>query len=128
MENPDVDKEATQELIAYFSDDSVKMEIKRILKILAAQDDPRKPSKSAGLIVDRIEYDAPGWFRVKVSRYAIRIIFRLLIIRDEKVIELPPDENVLDDDECYIDITRIGRHPTVYGKGLRKRYKNIKGD
>jgi hypothetical protein len=120
-----LDAEATQELRTYFADDDVQAEIKRILKILTDQDDPRKPSKSSGLIVDRIEFDAPNWFRVKVPRYALRIIFRLLVVRDDKVVELYPDELSSDDEERYIDITRIGRHPTIYGKGLRERYKKL---
>lgn len=123
-----VDEEATQEIAAYFTDEDVKFEIKRILRLLAWQDDPRNPAASASLIVDRIEYDAPTWFRAKVPRYAIRIIFRLLVIRDETVIELPPDENPIEGDECYIDITRIGRHPTVYRKGLRERYRKMEGN
>jgi hypothetical protein len=44
---------AFREITAYFADDNVKSEIKRILNLLASQLDPRKPSKSSGLIVDR---------------------------------------------------------------------------
>lgn len=123
-----LDAEATQEVVFYFENEDVRAEIKRILRILAAQNDPRKPAKSSGLIVDRIEHDAPTWFRVKVPRYALRIVFRLLVVRDEKVIELPIDETAGEGEECYLDITCIGRHPTVYGKGLRERYKRVKGN
>lgn len=120
-----IDGEATQELLTYFSDEAVQAEIRRILKILASQDDPHTPATSSGLIVNRIEFDAPTWFRVKVPRYAIRIIFRLLVVRDNKIVELLTDEISSDDEERYIDITRIGCHPTVYGKGLRERYKKL---
>ncbi|MEO8607227.1 MAG: hypothetical protein ABI690_05065 [Chloroflexota bacterium] len=119
------DDEATQEILTFFAQENVKDEIKRILKILASQDDPRRPVKQSGLIVNRIEHDAPTWYRVKVPRYAIRIIFRLLIVRNGAVIELAVDETTANEDECYIDITRMGRHPTVYGKALRERYKKI---
>lgn len=118
--------EAAQELIELFSNQDVRDETKRILKILASQSDPRKPSKSAGLIVNEIEHDAPGWFRVKVPRYAVRIVFRLLIVQEEKIIELALDELASENDERYIDITQAGRHPDIYGKRLRDRYKRMK--
>ncbi len=123
-----LDPEATKEVAFYFEDEDVQHEIKRILKLLASQKDPRKPDQGAGLIVDRIEHDAPTWFRVKVPRYALRIIFRLYVVRDEQVIELPFDELPNEGEERYIDITRIGRHPIIYGKELRQRYKRMKGD
>ncbi len=121
-----IDEGAARELMAFFENEDVGAEIKRIIKILASQSDPRRPSKSAGLIVDAIEHDAPGWFRVKVPRYALRIIFRLLVVRQEQIIEIKTDELVDETEERYIDITRVGRHPTVYGKNLRERYKQLR--
>jgi len=121
-----IDGDAARELLTFMENEDVGTEIKRIIKILASQHDPRRPSKTAGLIVDAIEHDAPGWFRVKVPRYALRIIFRLLVVRQEQIIEIKPDELVDRTEECYIDITRIGRHPTVYGKNLRDRYKQLR--
>jgi hypothetical protein len=106
----------------------VKHEIKRILKHLSSQLDPRHPASSSGLIVDPIQYDAPTWFRVKVPRYALRIVFRLLVVRQEKISEISKDELPDAEEERYIDITRIGRHSTIYGKGLRERYRKQKGD
>ncbi|MBA3874043.1 MAG: hypothetical protein H0X30_33335 [Anaerolineae bacterium] len=121
-----IDEDAARELIAFFENEDVRDEIKRIIKILASQRDPRNPSKSAGLIVDAIQYDSPGWFRVKVPRYALRIIFRILVVRQQQVVEISPDELVDETEERYIDITRIGRHPDVYGKGLRERYRQLR--
>lgn len=121
-----LDGDAARELLTFMENEDIGAEIKRIIKILASQNDPRRPSKSAGLIVDAIEHDAPGWFRVKVPRYALRIIFRLLVVRQEQIIEIKPDEMVDNTDERYIDITRVGRHPTVYGKNLRERYKQLR--
>ena len=123
-----MNEEATQEVVSYFQNDDVRHEIKRILHLLANQPDPRLLDKTAGLIVDPIEHDAPGWYRVKVPRYALRIIFRLLVVRGERILELTTDEMPAEDDEKYIDITRIGRHPNVYGQALRQRFQKLKGD
>jgi len=123
-----LDREAAQEVASYFADEDVKAEIRRILNLLASQDDPRNPAKGSGLIVNHIEFDAPGWFRVKVPRYALRIIFRLLTVDDEKILEVATDELPPAETERYIDITRAGRHPTVYGKGLRERFKKLRGN
>ena len=56
----------TLELTFLFQSEDVRDEIKRILELLASQDDPRRPMPSSGLIVDELEFDAPGWFRVKI--------------------------------------------------------------
>ena len=118
-----LDKEAAQQVAFYFADEDVRAEIKRILNILSTHDDPRKPS--SGLIVGPIEHDAPGWFRVKVPRYALHIIFRLLVVRGDMVTEVPTDQLPSESEERYIDITRIGRHPDVYGKALREQYRKL---
>lgn len=122
-----LDEEARQELLQFMANEDIKHEVRRILKMLASQRDPRQPAKSSSLIVNPIEYDAPGWFRVKVPRYALRIIFRLMVVRDDQAIELKPDEIPDEQIERFIDITRVGRHPDVYGKALRERYKKLGG-
>ena len=127
------DHESSEQLAKLFYnqqgkyDEDIRNEINRILNLLASQNDPRHPSKSTGLIVDELEHDAPGWFRVKVGRYAIRVIFRLLVLRRGKLLKLPIDELPGEDEKKYIDIVRLGRHPDVYGKGLRDRYKKLGG-
>jgi len=92
-----LEEDAASEVAFLFQNDNVKDEVERILKLLASQDDPRKPSDSSGLIVDGIENDAPGWFRVKVPRYGIRIIFRVLVIRGRHTIDLGSGELEADD-------------------------------
>jgi hypothetical protein len=77
------------------------------MKLLASEADPRKPIKSSGLIVNRLEYDAPEWFRVKVPRYALRIIFRLLVIRDGRISQVALDELPGEHEERYLDIYEV---------------------
>ena len=115
---------ATLELAFLFQSESVKYEIKRILDVLASQSDPRSPDLSSGLLVDEVEFDAPGWFRVKVPRYGIRIVFRLLIVREEQLIEIGAreaiDATVV---ERYIDIMQAAYRKDAYGAELRNRYR-----
>jgi hypothetical protein len=121
-----LDEEAAKEVASYFADENIKHEVTRILKRLSEQPDPRRVATASGLIVNRIEHDAPTWYRVKVGRYAIRVIFRILIVEDEIIRELGVFDPILDDLERYLDVVRIGRHPTVYGKPLRERYRKLK--
>ena len=124
-----IDREASQEVAFLFQKEEVKAEIKRILKLLASQVDPRKPSKSAGLMVNRMEHDAPQWFRVKVPRYAIRIVFRLMVARNELAIEISATEPISEKDtERYIDITHAAYRKEAYGERLRQRYKRMHGE
>jgi hypothetical protein len=124
-----IDHEASQEVAFLFRQEDVKHEIRRILKLLAAQADPRKPPKSIGLIVDRMNYDAPGWFRVKVPRYAIRIVFRLMIAMDEAAVEIKAGEPIPEEAaERYIDITHAAYRKDAYGEKLRQRFRRMRGD
>lgn len=116
--------EATTEIAFLFQNDEVKREIKRVLQILTEQDDPRSPADESGLIVDELEYDAPGWFRVKIPRYGIRIVFRLIIVLSAEPIELGQLDSVPDEvTEKYLDITQAGYRKDVYGEELRRRYR-----
>jgi hypothetical protein len=122
-------EDAKLEIAFLFQSDDVKDEIRRILSILIAQDDPRSPNPSSGLIVDEIEYDSPGWFRVKIPRYGIRIVFRLLIVRDEKIIEVGPLSPVDQDaTERYLDIVQAAYRKDAYGAELRRRYRHLRDD
>jgi hypothetical protein len=41
--------------------------------MLSEEDDPRTPENDRILKVAEIEHDAPGWFRLKVTRFNIHI-------------------------------------------------------
>jgi hypothetical protein len=121
--------EATKDVASLFEDEDIQAEIFRILKILRMQDDPRIPKPSSGLIVNELERDTPKWFRVKVPRYAIRIVFRLLIIRDEHLIELKSKDPVPNDDkEKYIEIMQARFRKDAYGEELKRRYRKYSSD
>jgi hypothetical protein len=121
--------EATIEIMFLFQSADVQAEIKRILRLLVQQPDPRRPPLSSELIVDELDQDAPGWFRVKVLRYGIRIVFRLVIVRQGRMVELGRLEPVPNDaDEYYIDIVQAGYRKDVYGEELRKRYVRRQSD
>jgi len=98
-----IDK-AADEISALFKQEAWKGEIKRILALLAQEEDPRTPKPESNLQVDEVMYDAPGCFRVKVSRYH----------------PIPKDI------EGYIDIVQIGFRSEVYGEELRRRYLSHK--
>jgi hypothetical protein len=127
-----LDQEAARGVASLYNDEKGeydedrRSEVKRILDILASQDDPRKPLHTSGLIVGPI-HSAPGWYKVKIARYAARVVFRLLVIRNERIIQLREPELPYEDETGYIDLVRAGRHPDVYGKGLRDRYKKLGG-
>jgi hypothetical protein len=95
---------AAQEVAFLFENAEVKAEIRRILALLASQEDPRKPTPDAELIVEHLDIHTPGWYRVKVMKYWIRVAFRLLVVRGGILVELGPFE-LPDSDERYIDIT-----------------------
>ncbi len=50
-----------------------------------------------------------------------------MVVREDQAIELKPDEVPDEQVERFIDVTRVGRHPGVYGKALRERYKKLGG-
>lgn len=115
--------EATIEIAFLFQNLEVEAEVKRILRLLIQQPDPRHPPTSSDLLVSELDHDAPGWFRVKVPRYGIRIVYRLIIVRESKMIEVKRLETIPDDaDEYYIDIVQAGYRKDVYGNELRRRY------
>jgi hypothetical protein len=122
-----LDDEATQEVASLFAEsEDVADEVRRILFMLADEDDPRRPRKHP-LIVGAMKHEAPGWFRVKVGRYAMRIVFRLAVFEGARLLEVRGFEPIEPHAVGVIDITRAGRHPTVYGKGLRGRYRKLTG-
>jgi hypothetical protein len=66
-------QEASDELVSLFENEEVKREIALLLKMLSEEDDPRTPENDRILKVAEIEHDAPGWFRLKVTRFNIHI-------------------------------------------------------
>jgi hypothetical protein len=123
-----LDSEAAQEVAFLFREgEHVEQEIKRLLRLLANEEDPRHPKNKTELDVQEVEYDAPGWYRIAIHRYAIRIIFRLIVVRRGRRIDLGKEE-IRENDQGAIDITRA-KHRTdhPYGRELRKRYKRLRG-
>jgi hypothetical protein len=117
-------EEATLEVAFLFADQDVKREVNRVLQRLAAQEDPRSPSLASGLDVAELD-EAPGWFRVKVARYGIRVIFRLLIVRNNRFLPVHRDKplpELQEDDRHYIEVMQMGYRKDVYGRELRRRF------
>ena len=124
-------QEAADEVASLYSSESRKYdedrdhEVWRILNMLAACTDPRRPGKQSNLLVTEI-HSMSGWYRMKISRYAARVLFCLTVIRGERMIFLPDPELPLDDEQGVILITGAGRHVDtggVYGPHMRERYK-----
>lgn len=122
-----IDK-AADEINVLFKQEAWQEEIKRILAVLAQEEDPRTPEPASNLQVDEVMYDAPGCFRVKVPRYGMRIIFRLLLVKAplSEIFELATHQPIPKDIEGYIDIVQIGFRNEVYGEELRRRYLSHK--
>jgi hypothetical protein len=117
-------EEAILEVAFLFANQDVKNEVNRVLKLLAAEDDPRSPTTSSNLDISELD-ETPSWFRVKVGRYGIRVIFRLLIVRDNRLLHLPRDKPLpehQEDDKNYIEVMQMGYRKDVSGKELRRRY------
>lgn len=102
-------------------------EIKRIISLLAKEDDPRHPQDTE-LNVVMIEYDAPGWWRVYIGKPGpqwVRLIFTLLGSRNTDKIEIGQRDLVDEfEDPKIIQITDVSFRKDAYGKRLRDRYKN----
>jgi hypothetical protein len=61
---------------------------------------------------------------VKIPRYGIRIIFRLLYVQDEILIEIQRNQVIPNNNkELYIEIMQAGYRKDVYGEELRRRYR-----
>src|SRR5262245_15706430 len=91
------DQEAADEVASLYLgangkyDEDMEHEVWRILNMLATCADPRHPSKESGLLVGEVN-SMPGWYRVKISRYAARVLFCLAAIRASRMIFLPNPE------------------------------------
>jgi hypothetical protein len=124
-----VTEEATTEIAFLFQDEDIKAEILRILRVLADEVDPRNPHADKGLLVAELEFDSPDWFHVKVPRYGIRIIFRLLIFIDEQLMELKSNQSLPTKvEEAFLEIMQAGYRKDVYGEELRRRYRKYRSD
>jgi hypothetical protein len=116
--------EAATEVAFLFQNEDVKAEILRLLGLLSDESDPRNPRASTGLLVAGVEYDSPDWFRVKIPRYGIRIVFRLLVFIEDELRELKSAEKIPDDvQEAFLEIMQANYRKDVYGEELRRRYR-----
>ncbi len=123
-----LDSEAAQEVASLFEEgENVEHEVKRLLRLLANEEDPRSPKNKTELDVREVEHDAPGWYRLAIHRYAIRVVFRLIVVRRGRGIDLG-NQALLEGDRGAIDIARAKhRSDNPYGRELRQRYKRLRG-
>ena len=117
-------KEASEQLAFLLENSKTEVEVRRLLRLLANEDDPRKPSHK-DLNVVRTRHEAPKWYRLKISSGNVRIAFRLQQSKGRKSITYDVDENIWSDRENLIDIVKAGyRTPTFYVE-LRRLYHKI---
>ena len=57
------------------------------MALLAQERDPRRPANPC-LDVCEVRYDAPGWYRLKIREYNLRVVFRLLQQRGSTIVEI----------------------------------------
>lgn len=119
------DEEAGEELAFLLENTQKAKDVRALLRKLANQEDPRRPAQDSGLDVKAIEHDAPNWYRLRIDTYNLRILFRLLVRRDNRIVKLDSRELPLGDDEPLLDITQAVERPQAYGAKTRQRYRRI---
>lgn len=124
-------KKADEELVFLFEKAEIKKRVQRLLRKLANEDDPRKPT-DADLTTDainvrRLKDDAPTWYRLKIGDLNVRVIFMLVQVRGEKVAEYEIDELVWNDCKNVIGIIQAGyRNKNTY-RETRQRWRRAHG-
>ncbi len=96
---------ASQQLALLFVKPEIKSEIENSLRQLVTQEHPGRPDKSLGLDVVRLENEAPDWYRLKLDLRNVRVIFRLLVVRGEHLVEIDRHE-IPEENERYLDIVQ----------------------
>lgn len=86
-----------------FADKEVKAECQRILTLLRQEDNPAEPENSE-LSVTHLAHDARHWYRLRVDDFHLRVIFSLVFIHKERLIEYGYGELHYDDAENYIAV------------------------
>ncbi len=121
-----LDAEAAEEAASFFEGRKpIKDEVYRLLKMLAAEDDPRDPKDRDNLDVSELVDDAPGWFRLSIHRYAVRVVFRVMIVRGKRLLDIG-NLHVEGEMSGTIDIVRTAhRDQDPYGRILRSRYRRL---
>jgi len=97
--------------------------IKMHLKKLAECPDPRRHSRVKSLCGE-----SKGWFRYAVYECNLRIIFRLLAKGERGVIQVRFDADIDNNEEKYLQITRIGHRAIVYNEKLNTRKALIEAE
>ena len=122
-----ITREAAKQVASLFEDPNVKAEIERILRLIADRELPVKDfttETSEKIYVAHLEIDAPNWYRVKILKFWIRIAFRLLVVRNDKLIELEHGE-LPDSDERYLDIIWAGYKTDMTYREIRRIHKKM---
>jgi hypothetical protein len=121
-----ISSKANDELAFLLQNAVVRQEVLRILLILASEADPRNP-EHPDLVVERLTIHAPKWYRLKIASLNIRIVFRLLQIRDKRVIEYDFREQPWDDCENLLDITKAGYRDDDFYIDVQRRWRKSRG-
>ena len=97
---------AADEAALLFENEEVKKECQSLLKLLVEEDNPGKPLNPR-LNVKRLEHDAPNWYRLRVDKFKIRIIFSLIYGENNRIVEYIFGEAIFADAENYIGVHMI---------------------
>jgi hypothetical protein len=114
--------EAADEAASLFENAEVKAECLRLLKLLAEENNPAKPQNSE-LNVRHLEHDAPNWYRLRIDRYKIRIIFSLIFGENEQIIEYIYGEAIFDDAENYLRLQLLAYRSKYTYIEARRRWR-----
>ena len=119
--------EAAKQVASLFEDPNVKAEIERILHLIAERELPIKDfTTEAGekISITHLDIDAPNWYRVRILKYWIRIVFRLMVVRHGKAVELEHNE-LPDAENRFLDITWAGYKTDSTYREVRGVYKKL---
>ena len=116
--------EAAEQAALLFKDADVQAESRRLLKLLAQEDNPGHPVNPE-LDVKYLEHDARNWYRLKIKQHNIRIVFTLLYSKGEQAIEYIYGETIFDDSENLIGINKIGKRTDKFYVETRRLWRKF---
>lgn len=99
------DKETRTKLVSLLLDETIGAAVKRALRLLIEEDDPRHPTNDE-LDVIHLADDAPNWFRLKLvdkPELNHRLFFRMIWLDGKKPVEYAVDQLFYEDADNYIE-------------------------
>jgi hypothetical protein len=88
-------------------------EVAEVMLRLAMEPDPRRP-RNRDLNVVPLRDTRGEWYRVRSLRLGLRVVFRILQKRGQRLVEVHQFDRLADTDEQALQICHAGPRQTVY--------------